>query len=67
MNLFSKQNREVLCNPLNLDNPILVQVRKRDYLHNQKHNSEPNKDNRATCCCCSSGDDCEPGAKSRGL
>ena len=26
MNLFSKQNREVLCNPLNLDNPILVQV-----------------------------------------
>ena len=26
MDLFSKQNREVLCNPLNLDNPILVQV-----------------------------------------
>ena len=26
MNLFSKQTREVLCNPLNLDNPILVQV-----------------------------------------
>ncbi|WP_456098765.1 NADH:ubiquinone reductase (Na(+)-transporting) subunit D [Prevotella histicola] len=26
MNLFSKQNREVLSNPLNLDNPIMVQV-----------------------------------------
>ena len=26
MNLFSKQNREVLRNPLNLDNPIMVQV-----------------------------------------
>jgi len=26
MALFSKQNREVLTNPLNLDNPILVQV-----------------------------------------
>ena len=23
MNLFSKQNREVLSNPLNLDNPIM--------------------------------------------
>lgn len=26
MSLFSKQNREVFINPLNLDNPILVQV-----------------------------------------
>ena len=26
MRLFSKQNREVFINPLNLDNPILVQV-----------------------------------------
>ena len=26
MSLLSKQNREVLGNPLNLDNPILVQV-----------------------------------------
>ena len=26
MDLFSKQNREVFSNPLNLDNPILVQV-----------------------------------------
>lgn len=26
MALFSKQNREVLSNPLNLDNPIMVQV-----------------------------------------
>jgi Na+-transporting NADH:ubiquinone oxidoreductase subunit D len=26
MALFSKQNKEVFCNPLNLDNPILVQV-----------------------------------------
>lgn len=26
MSLFSKQNREVFMNPLNLDNPILVQV-----------------------------------------
>lgn len=26
MTLFSKQNREALSNPLNLDNPILVQV-----------------------------------------
>ena len=26
MALFSKQNKEVLGNPLNLDNPILVQV-----------------------------------------
>ncbi|MDD7318211.1 MAG: NADH:ubiquinone reductase (Na(+)-transporting) subunit D [Prevotella sp.] len=24
--LFSKENREVFCNPLNLDNPILIQV-----------------------------------------
>ncbi len=24
--LFSKENRDVLSNPLNLDNPILVQV-----------------------------------------
>ena len=26
MDLFSKQNREVFSNPLNLDNPIMVQV-----------------------------------------
>ena len=26
MSLFSKQNREVFSNPLNLDNPIMVQV-----------------------------------------
>lgn len=26
MALFSKQNKEVFCNPLNLDNPIMVQV-----------------------------------------
>ena len=26
MALFSKQNKEVFCNPLNLDNPILIQV-----------------------------------------
>ena len=26
MSIFNKKNREVLCNPLNLDNPILVQV-----------------------------------------
>ena len=26
MSLFSKQNKEVFCNPLNLDNPIMVQV-----------------------------------------
>ena len=26
MALLSKQNREVLTNPLNLDNPIMVQV-----------------------------------------
>ena len=26
MNLFSKQNREVFINPLNLDNPVLIQV-----------------------------------------
>lgn len=26
MSLFSKQNKEVFTNPLNLDNPILVQV-----------------------------------------
>jgi Na+-transporting NADH:ubiquinone oxidoreductase subunit D len=26
MALLSKQNREVLGNPLNLDNPIMVQV-----------------------------------------
>lgn len=24
--LFSKENREVLENPLNLDNPVLIQV-----------------------------------------
>ncbi len=26
MSLFSKQNREVFINPLNLDNPVLIQV-----------------------------------------
>lgn len=26
MSLFSKQNKEAFCNPLNLDNPIMVQV-----------------------------------------
>ena len=26
MSLFSKQNKEVFSNPLNLDHPILVQV-----------------------------------------
>lgn len=26
MSLFSKQNKEVFCTPLNLDNPIMVQV-----------------------------------------
>ncbi|MBO1362401.1 NADH:ubiquinone reductase (Na(+)-transporting) subunit D [Prevotella sp. A2931] len=26
MALFSKQNKEIFCNPLNLDNPIMVQV-----------------------------------------
>ena len=26
MTLFSKQNQEIFCNPLNLDNPIMVQV-----------------------------------------
>ena len=26
MTLFSKQNKEIFCNPLNLDNPIMVQV-----------------------------------------
>ena len=26
MALFSKQNKEVFVNPLNLDNPIMVQV-----------------------------------------
>ena len=26
MSLFSKQNKEVFANPLNLDNPVLVQV-----------------------------------------
>ena len=26
MALFSKQNKEVLANPLNLDHPILIQV-----------------------------------------
>lgn len=26
MSLFLKQNKEVFCNPLNLDNPIMVQV-----------------------------------------
>lgn len=26
MKLFSKENKEVFCNPLNLDNPIMVQV-----------------------------------------
>ena len=26
MTLFNKQNKEIFCNPLNLDNPIMVQV-----------------------------------------
>ena len=26
MSLFSKQNKEAFINPLNLDNPIMVQV-----------------------------------------
>ena len=39
MALFSKQNKEVFTNPLNLDHPILGQVLGCNYLDYPQHHS----------------------------